>query len=411
MSSSYTSQDADDDVISITRDVDDFYDAWLSVTASPFPSSSSTHDNDSDQRQQRLVKYLHDLKFLTFAADIFAITSTTSAGGCVKGKKGNNYSPEKKTLGMGMAAGTVREVGVVSVGILTSSSHSQATCTSRQPSLLLLAAHLMPTDISVEQLVAGPDAFMLLESEDISTKQLGKDFDRERVVINGTRLNGARVGLAGICDHLELCIDLQLAHCGLSGLAPSLRAPETKKKVALSVLRQVSRTNCGSLSFAAVRHFVAGVEAAAAAAETSTSSLSSITILPLSTAGSNRSLQIKTKIGAVASTAATSTGSWCLQFVLKTSTWFQLSENTNTPPPLVLAGPGPRPGGGDHSHSRVIEDSFGSVVLEVVYRNTVVVTVTAACGEANGSGAANETLSFSGLDKGSGTIHLVANSV
>ena len=58
------------------------------------------------------------------------------------------------------------------------------------------------------ELLDGTDAFLLIDSEEISLKQLEKDFARERVVINGRRLVGSRDKLEGVCAALEHCIDM-----------------------------------------------------------------------------------------------------------------------------------------------------------------------------------------------------------
>lgn len=88
------------------------------------------------------------------------------------------------------------------------------------------------------------DSHAKYDSNHISLKQLTRDIQRDRVIINGRRLVGANVGLEGVLLSLGDTIDYTFAHCLLPPLSSQL-----KDEICVNIMKSASRTNSGGLSF------------------------------------------------------------------------------------------------------------------------------------------------------------------
>jgi hypothetical protein len=87
--------------------------------------------------------------------------------------------------------------------------------------------------------------------EAIDIKQLKKDFERDRVIINGNRMMGAMTTFEGVIRQVEEIFDRNHLHC----LLPSL-SPGNKRNIALQVLKLASRTNSSGIAFEVLRQFL-----------------------------------------------------------------------------------------------------------------------------------------------------------
>lgn len=110
-----------------------------------------------------------------------------------------------------------------------------------------------PTSHSIEEMEAlcplkiSLDALRSLEHEvHFSLKQVRRDYDRDKVVINGVHLIGADKGLDGILRELSDCMDRV---CMLSRLP--LAEDDFKRETGLKVLHLASRTVSGGASLTA----------------------------------------------------------------------------------------------------------------------------------------------------------------
>lgn len=82
-------------------------------------------------------------------------------------------------------------------------------------------------------------------------KQLKKDIERDKLLVNNERLIGAVMGLGGIVDKLSCIIDEILENCSLPALLP-----EIKERFVYALLLKASRTHSGSMVFNALRTLV-----------------------------------------------------------------------------------------------------------------------------------------------------------
>lgn len=85
----------------------------------------------------------------------------------------------------------------------------------------------------------------------IPIKQLKKDLERDKIIINGNRLIGAAVELDGIIQVIEEILDRNLINCQLP-LLPF----DVKNEIILHTLRLSTRTYSGGIAFQALRHLL-----------------------------------------------------------------------------------------------------------------------------------------------------------
>lgn len=109
----------------------------------------------------------------------------------------------------------------------------------------------VPFEIDLHEISKDSKTLSNSYDSEISMKQLTRDLERDRVVLNGRRLVGASEGISGLIAAVGDCVDLTLAHCGLPHISAALR-----ERIAISVLRMACRTNSGGLSFHALRSIV-----------------------------------------------------------------------------------------------------------------------------------------------------------
>ena len=82
-------------------------------------------------------------------------------------------------------------------------------------------------------------------------KQLKKDIERDRLLINGQRIVGAEAGLTDALAFLGQVCDNTLSECGLPALSSAVRT-----KFALSVLSKASRSQSGGIAFQAAQGLI-----------------------------------------------------------------------------------------------------------------------------------------------------------
>lgn len=85
----------------------------------------------------------------------------------------------------------------------------------------------------------------------ISLKQLRKDFERDKVIINGNRIVGAASTFEGVLCEIEEILDRNVLNCMMPLLPSSI-----KRNLALQTLAIASRTNSSGIAFEALRNLV-----------------------------------------------------------------------------------------------------------------------------------------------------------
>ena len=210
ISSIYSAADAEDDCSELLRDFDAYFDSSLDINQ----FNLTVVDTDADVLNS-LASHLESLRFAKFAAaalhsEICNISQNATKG-CNKMDGAYYNGPD---LHMGK-------------------SHFFTQ---------------LPFEVDLHQLSNMSNTLCNAYESEISMKQLTRDLERDRVVVNGRRLVGAANGLDGLVAAVGDCIDWNMAHCGLPPLSSALR-----RKVSLSVLRMACRTNSGGLCFHALR--------------------------------------------------------------------------------------------------------------------------------------------------------------
>jgi hypothetical protein len=86
---------------------------------------------------------------------------------------------------------------------------------------------------------------------DASMKQLKKDIERDRLIVNGIRVVGAEAGLDAVLTKIcGICDDVH-AECGIPNLGD-----EVKEFVVLSLLSKASRSHSGGIAFQAAQNLI-----------------------------------------------------------------------------------------------------------------------------------------------------------
>lgn len=98
---------------------------------------------------------------------------------------------------------------------------------------------LLPFQILVDTIPNLPGGFPPL-----NFKQLKKDFERDRIIINNGRYVGAAIGIEAIISEVGDTIDDSLLHCQLPLLSPKM-----KRNFVIHVLNIATRTNSGGIAF------------------------------------------------------------------------------------------------------------------------------------------------------------------
>ena len=102
---------------------------------------------------------------------------------------------------------------------------------------------MVPFEINISNLCEFENDYL-----SIPIKQLKKDLERDRIIINGHRLVGATVEFDGIIQVVEEIIDRNLINCQLP-----LLSSQIKREIVLNTLRLATRTYSGGIAF---KHFV-----------------------------------------------------------------------------------------------------------------------------------------------------------
>lgn len=88
-------------------------------------------------------------------------------------------------------------------------------------------------------------------SNDSSLKQLQRDIERDRILINGNLLIGANIGLDAVLTAVKSAIDQIIYEC-------NLYMPDSFKKndICLSILQKACRTNSGGIAYATLQSLI-----------------------------------------------------------------------------------------------------------------------------------------------------------
>jgi hypothetical protein len=88
-------------------------------------------------------------------------------------------------------------------------------------------------------------------SKDTSLKQLQRDVERDRYLVNGQLLVGADGGLDGVLANVAKVMNTVVTECDLKRLDKSIT-----DKMCISLLKKASRTNSGGLAYSALQTIV-----------------------------------------------------------------------------------------------------------------------------------------------------------
>lgn len=210
---------------------------------------------------------------------------------------------------------------------------------------LALILPLLPLSIDVSEInnSAIADIFAVSSSSDrISLKQLRKDVERDRFLVNGAPVIGSQAGLEGVSSTIVECCSRALVRCCLR---PVDRALEND--IAVEVLSKASRTNSGGIAFQCLSYLIEP---------------SSVVIIPVSTLA--KPLSISISVGSFADYTDGSVNGdnkWGLICRVECSTFFTLQSTcsmTDCQPPQI------------DSSSDVSE-----VIVEIMFEDSICIAV------------------------------------
>jgi hypothetical protein len=145
----------------------------------------------------------------------------------------------------------------------------------------------------------------------VSLKQLRKDVERDRFVINGVPLLGSEKGLEGVSNAITECCVRALAQCCLQPMEKGV-----EDLIAIEVLSKASRTNSGGVAYQCLHYLVKPT---------------SINIVPVSTLA--KPLNINISVGSFVDSKASGNGqhnNWGLICRVDCSTFFTLKSTEET---------------------------------------------------------------------------------
>jgi hypothetical protein len=167
----------------------------------------------------------------------------------------------------------------------------------------------LPLSLDVSELndMPGSISIALASSKDTSMKQLRKDCERDKFVINGISVNGSEKGLEGICDCISQSSNKVLSQCCLSPIEKSL-----ENEIAFEILRKASRTNSGGIAFQCLQYLI---------------NPDSVVIVPVSTLA--KPLRISISVGSFTDSLKKSKSKdrWGLVCRVECSTYFNLKDS------------------------------------------------------------------------------------
>ena len=141
----------------------------------------------------------------------------------------------------------------------------------------------------------------------VSLKQLRKDVERDRFIINGVPLLGSEKGLEGVSKAITECCIRALAQCCLQPMEKGI-----EDLIAVEVLSKASRTNSGGIAYQCLHYLIKPT---------------SINIVPVSTLA--KPLNISVSVGSFVDSKKPGTGqhnNWGLICHVDCSTYFTLKS-------------------------------------------------------------------------------------
>eukprot|EP01035_Chromulina_nebulosa_P025709 gene25709-33571_t len=109
----------------------------------------------------------------------------------------------------------------------------------------------LPSKVSVSKIEGIERMLQRDESIEAKEKQLKKDVERDRILLNGVRISGSEAGIDAIYSRIGQICDTVLQECSLPTLGESLKADFTR-----IVLSKSSRTHSGGITFQAVQAII-----------------------------------------------------------------------------------------------------------------------------------------------------------
>jgi hypothetical protein len=109
----------------------------------------------------------------------------------------------------------------------------------------------LPSKVSVSKIQGIERMLQRDESLEAKEKQLKKDVERDRILLNGVRISGSEAGIDAIYSRIGQICDTVLQECSLPTLGESLKADFTH-----IVLSKSSRTHSGGITFQAVQAII-----------------------------------------------------------------------------------------------------------------------------------------------------------
>ena len=204
---------------------------------------------------------------------------------------------------------------------------------------------LLPLSIDVSEINSSgiADVFAVSSSSDrLSLKQLRKDVERDRFLVNGAPVIGSQAGLEGVSSTIVECCSRALSRCCLQ---PVDRVIEND--IAVEVLSKASRTNSGGIAYQCLSYLIEP---------------SGVVIIPVSTLA--KPLSISISVGSFADHTdgnAKGDNKWGLVCRVECSTFFTLQSSggmTDCQPPQFDVG-----------------SDASDVIVEIMFEDSICIAV------------------------------------
>jgi len=232
----YSEIDASEDSILLLSEIIDFDIHWMGVDFLPTQKKLSAGKlDDGGSADTMLVSmlsaHMENLRFLKFSSEALEteiFNQTYNLKAVFKHEKHDHKV------------------------VVTNNNVTEADTSERLIKLSIAIFHVQfPYCLRVSEISDIERMLQRHESLESKLKQLKKDVERDRILINGVRIVGSEVGMQGICDRIGIVCDKVLTECAISKLDITFR-----EQLIQVILSKASRTHSGGITFQALQSVI-----------------------------------------------------------------------------------------------------------------------------------------------------------
>lgn len=223
----YTEEDATADSILLMSEIVDFDKNWIGVEF--LPTMNRYRSRGSSQKVDNLTtsiySHLQNLRFLKFASEAIEVEFSNHQ---ISSEQTIPILPPKFEYTSDFPPFQAFEHGKV-------------------------LDIKFPLKLCVVDIVGIEQMLQRQESTELKDRQLKKDVERDRILLNGVRISGADIGIEGVIHAVGSICDTVLSECVIAPLEQDL-----KSELIRVVLGKASRTHSGGITFQALQSIIDG---------------------------------------------------------------------------------------------------------------------------------------------------------